>query len=414
MDRPHSSLRTPTVGAAPNPLPRPEASTISAELLQREVDRAAHLNLLSVPAAGGQDGAILDGGRRIGVRVDEVLHRFEIRTGITAAPPRLRTANRVGEAVGRFRHRWLMVPDDYVAVPGAAPPATAWVPERSQRFVMLDGRCTFGDGDDGFVGFGAGRTFPVPGAGIGRSLVTAVGTVLQGFGGLRDLDQGTYVYCGTLDSNRGFTGSLLVRLLDPAERLRTERSLPALGPQPSPEEGVTYLVLRGEAVPSDPVSPYLGPDGRPIGLIVQQGLRLHFMDCAVWGGRGLRAADRVGRLIGRITAYVVFDPQAAGGSLLDPIPFVSYDEMVLFDEAGNPFGGITADSNEGRVFNLSISGQPAIRFGGVGQIRGGSGPLEGIRGLMTDNSVVVFDPHVSASVYVLRIDDPDGRFAGAV
>jgi hypothetical protein len=29
---------------------------------------------------------------------------------------------------------------------------------------------------------------------------------------------------------------------------------------------------------------------------------------------------------------------------------------------------------------------------------------------MTDNSVVVFTPHVSASVYVLRIHDPHGKF----
>ena len=33
---------------------------------------------------------------------------------------------------------------------------------------------------------------------------------------------------------------------------------------------------------------------------------------------------------------------------------------------------------------------------------------------MTDNSVVIFTPHVSASVYILRISDPDGRFSSAL
>jgi hypothetical protein len=37
-----------------------------------------------------------------------------------------------------------------------------------------------------------------------------------------------------------------------------------------------------------------------------------------------------------------------------------------------------------------------------------------MEGLMTDNSVVIFTPHVSASLYVLRVHDPDGRFRSAV
>jgi hypothetical protein len=36
--------------------------------------------------------------------------------------------------------------------------------------------------------------------------------------------------------------------------------------------------------------------------------------------------------------------------------------------------------------------------------------LEGTEGLMTDNSVVSFTPHVSASVYVIRVNDPEGRY----
>jgi hypothetical protein len=55
------------------------------------------------------------------------------------------------------------------------------------------------------------------------------------------------------------------------------------------------------------------------------------------------------------------------------------------------------------VFRTLIGGRPAIRFVGVGMIRDGDGIFAGIQGQMTDSSVVLFEPHLSASVYVLRI-----------
>lgn len=398
----------------------PEAATapaISPEVVQSRIDRSAHFNLLSVPVATGRSAALREGGRIVGVRVEETLHRFRVRTAVDRGSPPLRASNRVGEPVGRFSHRWMVAPDEHVAIPGRTPPATGFDPSRSQRLVLLDGRCTFG-ADDGFRGFGTGRTLPLGSGGGATCLVTAIGTVLEGSGRFAGHEQGTYVYCGTLDPERGFTGNLLLRVLDLQETLRTERSLPGIRPIPDPEEGVTYLVLRGEAVPSDPVSPNLGPDGRPIGLIVEQGLRLQFLDCAVRDGSGrrsgVRTSDRIGRLVGRITARVTFDPESADGTALDPIPFVADDEMVLTAPDGTALGRFTGDSTEGRVFNLELAGRPAIRFGGTGRLRGGPGPFRGLEGLLTDNSLVVFEPHVSASVYVLRVPDPDGRFRDAL
>ena len=179
------------------------------------------------------------------------------------------------------------------------------------------------------------------------------------------------------------------------------------------EEDVTYVVFRGQAVPADPVTPRVGPDGRPTGLIVEQGLRLLELDAT---GRGRpRSTESIGPLIGRITANVTFNPMAPGGSIRDPIPFTSLDEFVFHDpESGRRVGSFTADSTEGRVFRTLVLGQPAIRFGGVGRIRGGQGIFEDIQGLMTDNSVVAFEPHVSASVYVLRLYDPKGLFSWRV
>jgi len=118
--------------------------------------------------------------------------------------------------------------------------------------------------------------------------------------------------------------------------------------------------------------------------------------------------DRQG--IGEITATVGFNPAAPGGGNLDPIPFTTSDQFVFFDRDRNQIATMQGTSDEGRVFNTRIGGAQAIRFGGVGGIQGGSGSFASIQGLMTDNSVVVFDPHVSASVYLIRVWDPEGRF----
>lgn len=382
----------------------------SPEVLQHLIDEAAHLNVLSLPDSR-RSAAVGSAGGVVGVRVHEVLHRLDVSPVAPSAERPLAAANRVGEPLGRFEHLWMVAPDDFVATPGAVPPPTPLDPSRSQRLVMLDGRCTLDTGgDDGFRGFGAGRTRPTTVGGRSRLLVTTVGTILEGSGRFAGHEAGTYLHCGELDPERGFTGNLLLRVMDPEGTLRSERTLPELRDVPDPEPDVTYLVLRGEAVPADPVRPKLGPDGRQIGLIVEQGLRLLYLDAAVDETWGVRATARVGQIVGRITAHVVFDPAAASGTALDPLPFTTWDDLVFHDADGRALGRFTADSDEGRVFNLSLAGQQAIRFGGVGRVLTGDGPFAGIEGLMTDNSVVVFEPHVSASVYVLRLHDPEGRF----
>jgi hypothetical protein len=305
----------------------------------------------------------------------------------------------------------MVLPDDFRAFPDSEPPPTPLDPTRSQRFAMLDGVCQFGDGRDGFRGFGTGLTLPTSSNGRTQLLAMAVGTVVGGFGRFEGLGEGTYVYCGMLLPEQGFTGNVMLRIGDPDRKLRPEQPLPGLERQQLPWLGITYVVFRGEAVPSDAVRPNLGPDGKQIGLIVEQGLLLHYIDSAMADSEGVRATDRIGRRIGKITAHVAFDPNSASGTALDPVPFTAYDEFVFFGSQGETIGAFTANSQEGRVFNVSVLGQPGIRFGGVGRILDGVGAFSGIDGLMTDNSVVVFKPHVSASVYVLRINDPQGRFS---
>lgn len=414
---------TPAAGPPPGapgtfpPPPGPGAANLSPEAVQALVDRAAHFNMYSLPERGGANVDITapgDAQSVIGWRIHEVLHRFEILCEAPTDRNPLRGRHRVGEVAARFSHRWMLTPDDFVASPDREPPPTRLDPSRSQRFVMLDGRCTFGSGEDGFRGFGAGHTVPTTVNGRPRLLATAVCTILEGFGKFRGHEEGTYLYCGTITPRRGFQGNLLLRLTDRQDTFRTDDAFPALEQRRDPEPGVTWLMFRGQAVPSDPVTPRVGPDGRPIGLTVVQGLRLLELDFKVRGRGGLQTTDRFGPMIGRITAHVNFDPTAPGGTSLNPIPFSTFDEFVFFDREGRRVGGFTGDSSEGRVFNTQISGLPGIRFGGVGQALTGTGPFEGINGLMTDNSTVLFSPHVSASIYLLRVEDPRGRFRAAL
>lgn len=376
------------------------APDLSATHLQELVDAAAHFYVFSRPRPGGVR-PIRDGGAVIGVELEERWHRLR---AVTLGPPWLAPLSRhdeVGEAVATLAHRWLFCPDDFEAAPGVQPPPTAFDPSRSQRFVMLDGRGTFEDTDGQFLSFGAGHTMPSrPGVPVRAQ---AVGATLGGSGGFAAFDEGTIAWCGTLCPEGGFAGNALLRAMDRDGRFRVDRLAPGFRSGEIARDDGRYVIFRGQASPGDPVTPAMGPDGRPAGLTVVQSLRGLDLDCWVRGSQGPRTCDAFGPLIGSITAHVAFDPQAPGGGVADPIPFATFDEFHFRDRDGRRVGGFTADSSEGRVFKTLVGGQPAIRFAGVGMIREGDGIFAGIRGQMTDSSVVLFAPHVSASVYVLRI-----------
>lgn len=403
--------------SSPGPAAGAGTSSYSADLLQRLVDQAAYFNLHSTPGVSESQVAIRGtGGKEIlGVRVVESLRRFSVRTYAPTQHQPFRATNTIGEIAGNFTHRWMFIPDDYSAQPGSPIPPTALDASRSQRFVMLDGVCRFGNGADGFRGFGTGRTYPAQEHGRLQLLVTAIGTLFEGFGKFKGHDECTYVYCGKLDVERGFTGSLMIRAMDPRGTLRTTRTIPALRParEYEPEPDTTYLLLRGQAAATDIVAPRVDQNGQFLGLKVEQGVTMITVDASYRARRGPQSVANLGPLVGKLSADIVFNPTAPGGTLRDPIPFTTTDLLTFSDHAGQPIGSFVADLVDGRVFNLEIppgSGQKAIRFGGTGPLQDGTGVFAGIEGLMTDNSVVMFTPHVSASVYVLRVHDPDGRY----
>jgi hypothetical protein len=57
---------------------------------------------------------------------------------------------------------------------------------------------------------------------------------------------------------------------------------------------------------------------------------------------------------------------------------------------------------------------PVFRFGGFGPFQGGDGCFAGASGMMSLNAVVSVFPRTLTNLYILRFDDPEGRFRAAV
>jgi hypothetical protein len=386
-------------------------------VLQQLIDRAASFNIFSLPDPKHANVATPVQGSAnniIGFKINENLHRFVVTVQPPAAGKGLVATNTVGEMTGQFSHRWMLMPDDFAASPYREPPSTRLDPSRSQRFVMLDGVCTFGDGLDGFRGFGTGKTFPVTVNGRPQLVAATIGVILEGFGKFKDHTEAIYMHCGTISPQRGFMGNFNLRVMDPEGALYTADGLPDLVPRPDPEPGVTTMVIRGQAYPSDLVAPLLGPDGQLQGLKADQKMMLLYLDYGSEGHRGLRSSTKVGQTIGVLSGEIVFNPMDPGGTTpFNPVPFTTYDTLTFYDREGRSVGSFGAHLIEGRTFYLEIpgaSGTRGIRFGGFGPLMHGTGAFKGIEGMMTDNSVVNFTPHVGASIYVLRIHDQDGKY----
>lgn len=387
----------------------------SAQLVQRLLDGAAYFNLYASPESEHRSQSSPTGqvsnnaGLTIGFSLQERLHRFEIVMQGPTVDSGLRASNIIGEQIGSFMSDWLLCPDDFQALPWLKPPPTILRPNRQQRFVMLGGDCSLGKDGDGFSSFGTGSTFP---SATGSLLAAGVGNVMEGRGRLRGL-VGTYTCCGSLNETDGFRGNLMLRVMDPQGLIQTDCTLPPIAAGQAPEPGVTYLIFRGQARETDKVTPLNDSRGKPEGLNVAQQLKLFHCDASAGDRGGLRTTNGTGQGIGEIDAQIVFNPAAPGGNALDPIPYTAFDEFAFVTPEGRSIGSLFIDEGEGRTFHLQLPGapgQPAIRFGGFGPVLRATGCLEGLAGLMTDNSVVSFTPHVSASVYVIRVDDRDGRY----
>jgi hypothetical protein len=388
------------------------AETYPFDVVQQLLNQAAFFNLYSrsagcVPVQAGR-GAIT------GFRLAEHLCRFSIVMPPPSAQTGLCASNRIGERIAGVEHCWMFVPDTYIARPDVVPPACPFDPSIAQRFVMLDGLFMLSGGTDGFRGFGTGRTAPCPCGRRDEVLIYAVGTILEGFGRFAGCD-GTYTYCGSL-SRDGFRGSVVLRVMDPAEAFDAETLMAPTTTEPLLEPDVTYLFLAGQKQDRTSRTNYiLGGGDQVVGLDVEQQLRLMNVDCGEGADGRVRCASSIGPVIGRMTARIGFNllNPGAPGTQAAPIPFSSYNTFTIDGTDGEPLGTFDGDGTEGRTFNMSLAGAPgqrALRFGGFGPLLNGRGRFAGLAGQMTDNSVVGIAPHAIATSYVLRVFDRDGAY----
>lgn len=410
------STQSTTQGAPPGAPPDLNVGKYSFQVVQHHLDQAAYLSMIAAPDANRSNIKVLTSGGPgtcIGIEATMILHRFDAIAEVPTVEGGLKTVNRVGQPGGTLSSRLLIIPDDYQALPGQQPPATRLDPTRSQRFVLLNDCFKFGD--DGFYGFGAGCTLPVNWHGRTQLLAGGIGNIMKGFGKFEGLI-GTYVLNGSFIEGLGYQGSIVCRVLDPAGELRHGRPLPAFTPVREIEPDVTYIIWRGQKKDyTQKSSLIIGPDGQPQGLRTPAELRSLYLDFASRKQSGLRTVMRIGEVIGKLDAAILFNPLNPGapGTATAPIPFQTRNKYEFSDRAGRTVGTVEGFVREGRVFNVALQGlpgQPAIRFGGYGLLEGGTGAFNGIEGTVAVNSSVGISPHALSLLQWLRVYDPEGKY----
>jgi len=394
--------------------PGVDPATYQLETVSRLLKSAAYFSIFSIHNPNVPNIPIpspRDPGSLIGIEANEELHRFEITVEEPTSECGLKATNRVGEAVASVHVKWMLIPDDFEAAPGRVPPPTELNPTRSQRFTFLDGQMKFKDHHgSGFRAFGAGRTFPVMIDNQLQLRVGAVVDVLEGFGKFKGL-QGTVIVNGYLAPPQGLFLNFMIRLMDPAGKLRASPHLTSLRRIPDPDPRSTFLVFLGEDDPDNPTTPSFTPTG--IRANVHELLRLVHINFDVGTSKGIRSRTTTGPIVGRLSTTLSFNPQ-------DPNQVTPYTTsngvFTFFDRRENPIGTLNADVVEGRAFRTELAGAPlpVFRFGGFGPFIGGTGPFTGALGMLSMNAVISVFPRTLSNLYVMRISDPDGKFRKAV
>jgi hypothetical protein len=233
--------------------------------------------------------------------------------------------------------------------------------------------------------------------------------VLEGFGRLAGL-AGTVVASGTLGPDGRLDLGVVARIMDPSGHLLARWPLPALPPGAKAGAGVTYLAFLGQIDPQNPVTLRLSLTAGILGSNVFELLRSAELDFDTGGG--LHGRTVRGSIVGSVKARLSFNPLAL--SPLTPIQ-TRFGSFEFRDSDGRSIGSIAGDMIEGRSFRTRLEGAllPVFRFAGFGPITGCTGDFAGARGIMTMNSVVSVQPRTLSNLYVLRLDDPDGRYGAA-
>lgn len=412
MPEPSVSLQSARLAASPSAAAPPfKPSPYSFDVTQALIDQTAYLPLYAVPEQNPGSGAVrhIQEGE---IQATEQIHRFQVYMNPPSRTDGVKAVNVAGEYLGKAVLQWLIVPDGVAALPGLKPPPTALDPSRSQRFTMLQTRFSFAGDQDSFSCFGTGRTFPCKKT--SELLVAASGDIIEGTGVFKST-QGSCIFLGRLDPESGFIGSIFARTSDPHNKLTVEE-IPSIEPNPDIELEATYFVFRGHEdtslIKPPAASPPTGAPGG--GLSLNQVIRAIYVECGTSAWRGIRSSRQVGMLIGNQVATVHFDPSQLPG-LSKPfasIPFQGEDTFTFLDNRGENIASIHAVASDGAILNLQLTGAPqqqAVRIVGFGPASNGTGALNGAEGLFHSMAFNALPP-IPSSFYVLRINDPGGKY----
>jgi hypothetical protein len=374
---------------------------------------AAYFSIFSMPNAATPNVPIpspLNPSALIGVEVHEDLHRFDIQVEPPTPRGRIPARKRIGEPVAHVQINWMVIPDDFQAAPGLYPPPTELDPTRSQRFAMLDGRMSWLDrGRSGFRAFGTGRTFPDMVGSTPQSRIGAVIDILEGFGQFQQL-QGAICVNGYITPPQGLALNLILRFLDPQEKLRASSSLAPLQEIGDPDPDTVFLTFLGEVDPAKPTTLQQIPSG--VRASVHERLRLMRIEFDIGSSHGIRCRTTEGQIVATLSGTLLFNP-------FDPNQITPVQTTVgvftFFDQTGCVIATLRANIAEGRGFRTQLPGAPGpiFRFGGFGPFLGGTGVFQNAVGMMSLNAAISVFPRTLSNLYALRISDPDGRFRTA-
>ena len=413
-------------GGLPFPLPAtfPEGVDPTTYRLAEVSDllrRASYFSLFSVhnpdisnrpiPAPG-------DPQSLVGIEVNENTHRFQIHVDLPR-DGRLTARDVLGEVAAHVHIDWMVIPDDFQAAPDRPPPPTPLSLTAGQRFTMMNGSFEFVDRDgSGMHGFGAGRTFPQLVGGQPRLVIGANIVMLEGLGRLAGL-QGCAVVNGYIRPPQELFINIMLRVMDPTDRLDSPWPLEPIQPQPNPDPDAVFMTFLGEQDPDRPTTLNVGSDGSLLGSNVHELLRLVDVGFDLGPTEGsLRTRSRTGPVVGRLATQLFFDPldPAHPGTAVSPVPYwTRHGKLELFEEEERLLGTLDVDVVEGRGFVSELPGapMPVYRLVGFGPFVAGSGLFSGVDGMLSMNGAVSVFPRTLSNLYVLRIEDPEGRFRAA-
>lgn len=409
---------TSSVAAStPASLPDLNVGTYNFENVQKILNHVAFINPFLVPGDGS--GRPSRTGKFSGGMVEGGLHRFRVDVHGPSVDSGIRATNMLGQRAGKYRWNWSPIPDGFVAQPGKPPVQIALDPTISQRFVLQEASFTFGSGEDAFSSFGTGRTFPIVQNGQWRLRALAVGNMVSGAGKFNGLD-GTFVFAGNVTESGEFAGSMVLRVVDPGDRLRAKGPIapfvPGAGGDPRlfvPE--TTYMVFRAQKRQDQSVTFNIGPGGTIRGINVPVEIRRIKVDFSAEGPGGLQNEVDFGGPVASVNSINGVNPLAPGPPPTPTAPATSQGVATYSfrDNEGSPVGKFDSSFLESRTFGLPLAeapGLPASRFGFFGPLLTDEGYFSKAQGMMLGSGAASIMPYVLSGMQMLCLEDSEGKF----